>query len=70
MEALDCAFSYSYVGGVPWRDLTQYCTGDKPAARALHAAAVIGSKMFVFGGKNENQELNGLFRLDLGTILK
>jgi hypothetical protein len=30
------------------------CSGDIPAPRYGHSACIIGSRMFIFGGKGEN----------------
>eukprot|EP01084_Bolivina_argentea_P008747 16361_1 len=39
-------------------------TGNAPTARAAHASALIGHKMYIFGGNNGNKVFNDLYCLD------
>jgi N-acetylneuraminic acid mutarotase len=42
------------------------CTGTAPSPRTYHSAAVVGSTMFIFGGKNsDGVTLSDLFAFDL-----
>lgn len=51
-----------------WRELS--IKGDCPERRAEHAAAVVGSKVYIFGGRNEQGALlNDLYVLHTGTFL-
>merc|ERR1712228_1080539 len=43
-------------------------TGDPPSPRAAHAAAVVGKKMYVFGGNNFNKLFNDLYYLDTDNM--
>ena len=42
--------------------------GVSPTARAAHGCAVIGSRMFIFGGLSPSGPLNDLFVLDTGEL--
>jgi N-acetylneuraminic acid mutarotase len=41
--------------------------GRAPKPRGSHAAAVLGTKMYIFGGSNGSERFNDLWVLDLGT---
>jgi len=42
------------------------CSGDIPAARYGHSAQIVGSRMFIFGGKGANGAMfKDVFFLDL-----
>jgi len=44
--------------------------GDGPRARMAHASAVVGDKVYIFGGVTaEKQLLNDIHILDVGTRL-
>merc|ERR1712130_286533 len=43
-------------------------TGDPPSPRAAHSAAVVGKKMYIFGGNNYNKLFNDLYCLDTGNM--
>lgn len=42
-----------------------HCTGQIPVARAAHAVAMIGTKVYIFGGRNGNDRLNDMYELDM-----
>ena len=47
-----------------WHKMT--CTGEIPAARYGHSSCIIGSRMFIFGGRGERgQILKDIAFLDL-----
>ena len=46
-----------------WHKMT--CTGDIPAGRYGHSAHIVGSRMFIFGGKGKHGLLNDVMFLDL-----
>ena len=41
------------------------CSGEVPAARYGHTAVLVGSRMFVWGGKSESTLLGDMYFLDL-----
>ena len=56
---------YSYQTN-EWEDLKLSST--KPKERCGHSAVVHGGAMWIFGGKDDdNQKLNDLWRFDLGS---
>lgn len=44
-------------------------TGDVPIPRAAHAAACLGSRVFVFGGRNGGKRMNDMYVLDMRTMV-
>ena len=42
--------------------------GVSPTARAAHGCAVLGNRMFIFGGLSSSGPLNDLFVLDTGRL--
>jgi N-acetylneuraminic acid mutarotase len=49
-----------------WRVLSTTASQDgKPHRRAGHAAQIIGSKLFIFGGNNEKRKFNDIWCFDL-----
>lgn len=42
--------------------------GHKPSPRAAHAAIVVGSSVFIFGGRLDNKRLNDLHHCDLNSL--
>ena len=47
-----------------WSWEVPHVEGESPSARAAHGCAVIGNKMFIFGGLSPSGPLNDLFVLD------
>lgn len=44
--------------------------GDGPCARMAHASAVIGNKMYIFGGITSDKKLlNDIYILDVGAFV-
>lgn len=43
-------------------------TGKCPSARAAHAGALLGSKYYLFGGRDSRERLNDLYTLDMKTL--
>jgi hypothetical protein len=50
-----------------WQDLSMACSGSVPSARALHAAAVLNSKLFICFGRSVDSPQAGNFFL-LSTV--
>lgn len=42
--------------------------GKAPLPRAAHAAAQIDGKVFIFGGRHQENRLNDIHRLDLDAM--
>lgn len=52
------------INNCKWHKMS--CSGDIPPARYGHTACIIGSRMFVFGGKGENGNIyKDIYFLDL-----
>lgn len=52
------------VGKLAWHSVV--CSGQIPPARYGHSAKIVGSRMFVFGGKGKNDKVfNDMYFLDL-----
>lgn len=50
--------------GGAWAWSATEVLGEPPSARAAHAAAAVGSRMFVFGGRDTSGRINDTFALD------
>ncbi|KAK8778674.1 hypothetical protein V5799_019986 [Amblyomma americanum] len=76
-------FAYVHDMQAPWRGWTNQLVkfdthtntwnwplykGRAPVARAAHAAAQIGSQVFIFGGRHQQSRLNDIHRLDLDSM--
>ncbi len=42
--------------------------GEAPIARAAHAAARVGNKVFIFGGRHGDMRINDLFYIDMEAM--
>lgn len=42
--------------------------GEWPSPRAAHAAALVGSDVFIFGGRHGADRMNDLWKLDMETM--
>ena len=52
------------VGKVAWQQVM--CSGQVPPPRYGHSAQIVGSRMFIFGGKGQNDKIfNDVYFLDL-----
>ncbi|ELR18451.1 SPRY domain containing protein [Acanthamoeba castellanii str. Neff] len=52
-----------------WENVTAKIEGDGPRARMAHASAVVGDKVYIFGGVTaEKQLLNDIHILDVGRM--
>ncbi|XP_070571070.1 kelch domain-containing protein 2-like isoform X3 [Ptychodera flava] len=58
-------FSYN-IESEKWNEVKT--TGDCPSARAAHAGALLGNKVFIFGGRHNQCRLNDLYCLNLDTL--
>ena len=43
--------------------------GNQPPPRANHSSAVLGNKIFIFGGWDGSKRLNDLHLLDIGIVI-
>ncbi|KAJ0402836.1 hypothetical protein P43SY_007378 [Pythium insidiosum] len=68
LDAWDIAFSLApCVPAFSWRDVGPQTTGTPPSPRFQHAAVVVGSAMYVYGGRGDvlaPRELDDIYRLD------
>ncbi|GLD99745.1 hypothetical protein PINS_up008473 [Pythium insidiosum] len=72
LDAWDVAFSLApCVSTFTWRDLGAQTTGTPPSPRYQHAAVVVGSAMFVLGGRSsDGVELSDVLRLDYNATAR
>ena len=54
--------------GGSWKWQAPVTQGDAPAPRAAHAAAVVGARMLLFGGRCAAGRSNDCFSLDVSTM--
>jgi hypothetical protein len=54
--------------GGAWAWSAPEVLGEPPSARAAHAAVAIGSRMFVFGGRDSSGRVNDTFALDAAPL--
>ena len=54
--------------GGTWAWSAPEVLGEPPSARAAHAAAAVGSRLFVFGGRDSSGRVNDTFALDAAPL--
>ena len=62
-----CYIATKKAEGLEWKEVGQ-SSPDKPCVRASHSAVVNGTKCYIFGGQDdENNKLNDLWEFDMET---
>ena len=62
-----CYIAYKSASGLEWLEVGKN-SPDKPCVRASHSAVVNGTKCYIFGGQDdENNKLNDLWEYDMET---
>jgi hypothetical protein len=63
--AIDICRLYDPTETAKWHNVR--CKGELPTPRFGHSAVLVGSRMFVFGGKSDKETLRDVTFLDLVT---
>ena len=59
---------FSFSAKQSWRKIE--CKGDLPSPRAMATLATVGTKLYLFGGLNQDEGwLEGVYMFDTGLVL-